>query len=93
MLLTGYINLPCVFVIKWEKAVNCLFSNKISKFPLEKIHYDLWGLAPITSNQGFQFYAIFVDDYSRFIWLCPLQRKSNFFLLLSKVSKIGRKSI
>ena len=40
MLLTGYINLPCVFVVKREKVVNCLFSNKISNFPLEKIHYD-----------------------------------------------------
>ena len=80
MLLTGYLNLPCVFVVKREKVVNFLSGNKISNFPLEKIHYDLWGLARITSNQGFQFYAIFVDDYSRFTWLCPLRRKSKFFI-------------
>ena len=88
MLLTGYINLPCVFVVKREKVVNFLSGNKISNFPLEKIHYDLWGLARITSNQGFQFYAIFVDDYSRFTWLCPLRRKSKIFYCFLKFQKL-----
>ena len=31
--------------------------NKISKFPIKKIHCDLWGPAPINSNQQFRFYG------------------------------------
>lgn len=54
-------------------------SNKISVVPLHKIHCDLWGPAPINSNQNFKFYALFIDDHIRFSWLFPLQRKADFF--------------
>ena len=53
-------------------------SNKISKFSLDKIHCDLWGPAPLASNQHFRYYAIFVDDFSIFTWLYPLKRKHEF---------------
>lgn len=33
---------------------------------LDRIHCDPWGPSPIVSNQGFKYYAIFVDDYSRY---------------------------
>jgi hypothetical protein len=32
--------------------------------------------SPITSNSGFKYYVIFVDDYSRYTWLYPLHTKS-----------------
>ena len=54
-------------------------SNKISKFPLQKVHCDLWGPAPVNSNQNFRFYVLFIDDCIRFSWLFPLKRKSDFF--------------
>lgn len=53
-------------------------SNKISEFPLDKIHCDLWGPAPIASNQNFRYYALFIDDFSRFSWIYPLKKKSRF---------------
>nr|XP_009767591.1 PREDICTED: uncharacterized protein LOC104218727 [Nicotiana sylvestris] len=37
-------------------------SNKREIAPLTKIHYDLWGPAPVASSQGIKYYAIFVDD-------------------------------
>ena len=37
--------------------------------PLELIHFDVWGLAPITSINDFQYYVLFLDDYSKFTWL------------------------
>lgn len=40
-------------------------SFKASK-PLELIHSDVWGLAPTTSINDFQYYVVFVDDYSKF---------------------------
>ena len=54
-------------------------NNKISKFPFQKIHCDFWGPHPIASNQGFRYYAIFINDFSRFTRLYPLEQKSDFF--------------
>ena len=62
-------------------------SNKISDFPLDKIHCDLWGPAPIASNQGFRYYVLFVDDCTRYCWLFPLKSKSDFFECFLKFQK------
>ncbi|PKU66914.1 Retrovirus-related Pol polyprotein from transposon TNT 1-94 [Dendrobium catenatum] len=43
---------------------------------LSLIHSDVWGPAPVVSIQGFRYYVIFVDDYSRFTWIFPLKQKS-----------------
>ena len=40
--------------------------NKISAFPLHKIHCDLLDPTPINSNQNFRFYALFIDEHTRF---------------------------
>src|SRR5690606_6758572 len=45
----------------------------------ERVHCDLWGPSPVISNQGFRFYAIFIDNYSRYSWFFPLKAKSDFF--------------
>lgn len=45
--------------------------------PLELIHFDVWGLAPVTSINDLQYYILFVDDYSKFTWLYLLKHKSN----------------
>lgn len=47
--------------------------------PLYRIHYDLWGPSPIMSKQGFRYYAVLVDDFTRFSWFYPLQNKSDFY--------------
>ena len=31
------------------------------------------------SNQGFRYYAVFVDEFSRFSWFYPMKYKSDFF--------------
>jgi hypothetical protein len=51
-------------------------SVSITSRPLEIVHSDVWGLAPITSNNGSRFYVIFVDDFTRFTWFFPLHHKS-----------------
>lgn len=41
--------------------------RKIETEPLNKIHSDdLWGPAPVSSFQGMKYYAVFVDDFSRY---------------------------
>lgn len=59
----------------------------LSMFPLEKIHCDLWGPAPVNSCQNFKYYACFVDDFSRYTWLYPLKRKSDLFQCFVRFQK------
>lgn len=33
------------------------------------------------SVQGFRYYAVFIDNYSRFFWLYPLKLKSDFLYI------------
>ena len=47
--------------------------------PLELIHFDVQGLAPITSINDFQYYVLCVDDYSKFTWLFLLKFTSDVF--------------
>jgi len=38
----------------------------VSTSVLDIVHNDVWGPSPITSLLGFNYYVIFVDDYTRF---------------------------
>ncbi|KAK9182734.1 hypothetical protein WN944_025880 [Citrus x changshan-huyou] len=59
--------------------------------PLELIHTDLWGPAPITSLNGYKYYISFIDDYSRYTWVYPLKAKSQalsvFIIFRTQVEK------
>ncbi|KAH9689176.1 retrovirus-related pol polyprotein from transposon RE1 [Citrus sinensis] len=44
--------------------------------PLELLHADLWGPAPITSSQGYSYYLSILDDYTQYTWIFPLTAKS-----------------
>jgi transposase InsO family protein len=54
---------------------------------LDLIHCDLWGPSPVKSNLGFDYYVLFIDDYSRFTWLYPLKFKSDFFATFIRFQK------
>ena len=58
-------------------------SNRISQFPLQLIHSDVW-TSPVQSLSGCRFYVLFVDDFSRFTWLFPLKHKSEVFVCFLK---------
>ncbi|PKU80502.1 Retrovirus-related Pol polyprotein from transposon TNT 1-94 [Dendrobium catenatum] len=72
-----------------SKCVSCLtckghklpfdISRTVTHAPLELVHSDVWGPSPVPSHQGFRYYLILVDDYSRFVWLFPLMLKSDVF--------------
>lgn len=73
-----------------SKSVKLPFyaSNNESDEHLFKIYCDLWGPAPTKFVQGFKYYALFVDDFTRFSWLYPLKRQSEFlrcFVLFHKL--------
>ena len=48
----------------------------VSTSLLELVHSDVWGPSPLTSPLGFNYYVIFVDDYSQFTWLFLLKHKN-----------------
>ncbi|KAI0496003.1 hypothetical protein KFK09_022310 [Dendrobium nobile] len=54
------------------------FESSISRAhtPLALVHSDVWGPSPVSSTNGFRFFVIFVDDYSRYTWLFPIIHKS-----------------
>nr|AAC67200.1 putative retroelement pol polyprotein [Arabidopsis thaliana] len=63
-------------------------SSFTSNRPLERVHCDLWGPSPITSVQGFRYYAVFIDHYSRFSWIYPLKLKSDFYNIFVAFHKL-----
>jgi hypothetical protein len=66
-----------------SKRLSFPVSTRISMFPLELIHYDLW-CSPISSISGCKFYIIFIDDFSRFSWMFPLHSKSDAYIAFVK---------
>ena len=63
-------------------------SESCVKNPLGRIHFDLWGPSPVVSNQGFKYYAVFIDDFTRFSWFYPLKAKSDFFSVFVAFQKL-----
>jgi hypothetical protein len=51
-------------------------SSHVTSAPLELIHSDIWN-SPVLSTNGYKYYVIFVDDFSRYTWLFPLKQKSD----------------
>ncbi|KAB2636404.1 hypothetical protein D8674_026938 [Pyrus ussuriensis x Pyrus communis] len=46
---------------------------------LDLIHGDVWRPYPVSSVSGYKYYVLFVDEYSKYSWMFPLQNKSEFF--------------
>ncbi|KAJ1698573.1 hypothetical protein LUZ63_007085 [Rhynchospora breviuscula] len=45
--------------------------------PLQVIHTDLWGPAPVLSNNENRYYVHFIDEFTRFSWFYACSCKSN----------------
>jgi transposase InsO family protein len=48
-----------------------------STAPLELIYTDVWGPSHEIGIDGSKYYVIFVDHYTKYIWLYPMTHKSN----------------
>ncbi|KAJ9555883.1 hypothetical protein OSB04_010497 [Centaurea solstitialis] len=51
-------------------------SSLTTSAPLEVIFSDVWS-SPIYSLDGYKYYVIFVDHFTKYIWLYPIKRKSD----------------
>lgn len=50
-------------------------STIFSRFPLDVIYSDVW-TSPLYSIDGFKYYVVFVDHFTRYIGLYPFKQKS-----------------
>ncbi|KAG7573078.1 Integrase catalytic core [Arabidopsis suecica] len=72
------------------KVCKLPFSNSVFQAtkPLERVHCDVWGPSPVKSVQGFRYYVIFIDNYSRFSWFYPLKLKSEVFSIFKSFQQL-----
>ncbi|PNX72737.1 retrovirus-related Pol polyprotein from transposon TNT 1-94, partial [Trifolium pratense] len=84
-----------------NKCIDCL-SNKshklpfskssiTSSYPLEIVYSDVWGPAPVYSIDGFRYYVIFVDHFSKYVWLYPIKLKSDVSLIFPTFKNLVEK--
>ena len=56
-----------------------LKSQFIAFTPFELVHSNLWGPAPMKSINGFKYYVLFIDHFTKFTWIYLLKSKSEVF--------------
>uniref|UniRef100_A0A2N9GQ99 Integrase catalytic domain-containing protein n=1 Tax=Fagus sylvatica TaxID=28930 RepID=A0A2N9GQ99_FAGSY len=62
-------------------------TNKVTA-PFQLVHADLWGPAPSVSLNGFKFYLVLVDEYTKFTWVYLLTHKSETFTLFKQFTAL-----
>ena len=60
-----------------KKRTTYPISNLRCNKPFHSIHCDIWGPSPTTDINGYKYFLIFVDDYSRMTWAFLLKQKSD----------------
>ena len=79
-------------------SCNSCFINKMHKLPffestvtsnspLELIYSDVW-TSPVHALDGYKYYVIFVDHFTKYIWFYPLHRKSDVYDIFVKFKKL-----
>ncbi|KAJ4769263.1 hypothetical protein LUZ62_053520 [Rhynchospora pubera] len=58
-------------------------SLRITSQPLEVVHSDLWGPAPVLSHKGHRYYVHFTDDFTKFSWIYTCASKSEVSVLFA----------
>ena len=62
-----------------QKRVSFETKEYSSNKPLELVHIDLCGPTKTTSLNGEKYFMLFIDDYSRIVWVMFLKHKSEAF--------------
>jgi Reverse transcriptase (RNA-dependent DNA polymerase)/gag-polypeptide of LTR copia-type len=59
-------------------------SSSTSTSPLELVHSDVWGPSPVTSWNGYRYYIVFVDDFSKFTWIYFMATKGEVLSIFTR---------
>jgi transposase InsO family protein len=62
-------------------------TNKVTA-PFQLVHADLWGPTPSVSLNGFRFYLVLVDEYTKFTWVYLLTDKSDTFTIFKQFTTL-----
>lgn len=75
---------PCVACLsgKSPRKSRPPTTNK-STVPLQLVHFDVWGPAPVLSCQNNRYYICFTDDFSKFSWLYLFQSRDQFNVIFT----------
>lgn len=75
---------PCnAFSINKMHKLPFSTSTLQSNHPLDIFFSDVW-TSPMISVDGFKYYIIFVDHFTRYTWIYPLKQKSPVFEVFTK---------
>lgn len=72
--------LSCCNACQLGKHIKLPFQKSFTQTnkPFELVHSDVW-TSPIPSISGCRYYVLFLDDFTHYLWVYPLCRKSDFF--------------
>lgn len=63
-----------------------------SSHVLYLVYIDIWGPTPILSVNGYRYFVIFVDDYSRYTWFFPMRFKSDIYAIFYHFRALVKRS-
>lgn len=66
-------------------------SSIVSHNPLEYIFSDVWGPTQIQSSDGYRYYVIFIDHYTRYCWFFPMYQKSDVYQIFTHLKPVLEK--
>ena len=79
-----------------QHRVSFKTGSHTSKGVLDYIHLDVWGPISVSFHNHAQYFASFIDDYSRKVWIYFMKHKSDVFGIFKKwkarvTNQTGRK--
>ena len=71
-----------------QPALSFNNSESISNSIFELIHSDFWGPSLVANIGGSRYFVIFIDDYSRYSWIFPMESHSEILPIYSNFAKM-----
>lgn len=74
----------------WNKSTRLSLpsTSNLTQFPLDLIHSDVWGPAPMSSINCHSYFLLFIDDRSKYSWPYPIKYKSQASIIFPQFQAI-----